>query len=529
MSQKLAPQTKRLQDKIDHIVVVMLENRSFDNLLGWLYENNNAPNGQDFEGLHRSMWNPLDNIDSDGIPFIEKVTVEKNGEKKYKYGKEVPNPTNFCLPDPDPGEGFRDTNFQLFSTYQVAQQYPPGATNFGFVNNYQKAMLYGAYSFGDAPTNPRDMMKCYTPEQTPVLSGLAQHFAVCDHYHASIPSQTLPNRSFVHAATSDGNVNNSPNPFTDSKTIYNQIQDEIDCGRTDLSWMIFGNNLMPTSARKRKKDAAGEFGDDHFSLTRLCMKQLHDDKFDDNFGTINDFKALCAAGKLPSYTFLEPTYGGTGQNDQHPPSDIRPGEQLMAELYATIKDSPKFAETLFIITYDEHGGCFDHVAPPKATPPDVDQQPGQDDFLFNRFGVRVPCVVINPFIEKGLVARPAGYTPYDHTSIIKTVQTCFQLEGHLTQRDLNAPDLSGLLTLDKARTDLPDIVAPSWDSVIDEDHESDLHRFLLDLTEQKTGKKKPADENLLTFVQENYNTLFNATTKAALATKSQPKKTSTHA
>jgi len=371
MNQYLKKQPQKLQEKIKHIVVVMLENRSFDNLLGWLYDKESPANGQKFEGLNWNMWNPLDNIDTDGLPFIERIGIEKNGQIKKKYGKVIPNPVDFTLPNPDPGEGYKDTNDQLFSNYEVSLEYPPPATNFGFVNNYQRAMLYGAYAFGDDPTNPRDIMKCYTPEQVAVLSSLAKNFAVCDHYHASVPSQTLPNRSFIHAATSDGNVNNSPNIFTTSKTIYNQMEEAIKGGRTDLSWGIFGNNMMPTKGRRAKSSKPGAFDKDHFSLTRLCMTQLHDPAFNDNFGTIDEFLALCKSGKLPSYSFLEPTYGGPGQNDQHPPSDIRTGEKFIAELYNGIMESPTFEETLFIITYDEHGGCFDHVAPPKATNPDA--------------------------------------------------------------------------------------------------------------------------------------------------------------
>ncbi|PHN03657.1 alkaline phosphatase family protein [Flavilitoribacter nigricans] len=510
MSQYLKPQPRQLQEKINHIVVVMLENRSFDNLLGWLYSDRTPNNKQEFEGLNWNLWNPLNNIDSDGIPFIEKVPVEMNGQKKKRYGKPVPNPTNFCLPDPDPGEGFLDTNDQLFSSYQVAQQYTPEPTNMGFVNNYQKAMLYGSYSFGDDPTNPRNIMKCFTPEQTPVLSELAWSFAVCDHYHASVPSQTLPNRAFVHAATSDGSVNNTPTPFTTSKTIYNQIQDAIDGGRTELSWGIFGNNPLPSSGKKREDDLPGKFGDDHFSLTRLCMTQLHDTRFDQNFGTIDDFLKRCKKGTLPSYSFIEPTYGGPDQNDQHPPADIRPGEKLMADLYNAIKKSPKFNETLFIITYDEHGGCYDHVPPPGgASNPDAANTAGQHGFQFNRFGVRVPCVVVNPHIPAGLIARPSGYIPYDHTSIIKTVQNCFRLKGYLTQRDKNAPDLSGLLLLDTPRQkDIPRVKPLKWNTTIDEDHINDLHRIIVTIVEALTGKKKADSADFMEFIQKNYNRLF---------------------
>ena len=321
------------------------------------------------------------------------------------------------------------------------------------MQDYQNAMLYGTFSFGDAPADPRSIMKCYTPHQTPVLSALARGFAVLDHYHCSVPSQTIPNRDFIHAASSDGHVNNSPVVQCTARTVFNQIQDAIDAGRTDRAWGIFGNNAFADG-----KDAAGKFGD-HFSLTRLVMTQLHDARLDGNFGTLDAFEARCVSGDLPSYAFLEPNYGGADQNDQHPPSDIRTGEQLIADVYNMVKASPAFNNVLLVITYDEHGGTYDHVPPPGgARNPDAANQPGQDGFLFNRFGVRVPCVVVNPYIRKGLVARPQGFTPFDHTSVIRTIQQCLRLEGTLTERDKAAPDFSCLLTLDAPRTDdIPEV------------------------------------------------------------------------
>jgi phospholipase C len=506
MSQYLMPDTDKLKKTVKHVVVLMLENRSFDNLLGWLYADEKPPDGQQFEGLTWDLWNPLDNIDTDGTPFKEKVGIEKNGQLKKKFGNVIPNPVDFTLPNPDPGEGYKDTNHQLFLKYNVALQYPPPPINFGFVQNYQNAMLYGAFSFGDDPTNPRSIMKCYTPEQTPVLSELARSFAVCDHYHCSVPSQTIPNRDFVHAATSTGHVNNGPVAQCTARTIFNQIQDAIDGGRKDLSWGIFGNNDFSS-----KKDEDGKFGNNHFSLTRLIMSQLHDTKFDSNFGTLTDFEAKCKQGALPSYSFLEPNYGGTGQNDQHPPSDIRAGEKLIADIYSMIKLSPSFDNTLFIITYDEHGGTYDHVPPPNgAKNPAKDNQPGQDGFLFNRFGVRVPCVVVSPYIKKGLIARPEGYTPFDHTSIIKTVQNCFGLDGHLTERDKAAPDFSCLLQLEEARKDdIPEVMPLKWDLKEGDLHVNALHHLIGDILEDMTGIAKPSSADLQEYIQTNYNKIFS--------------------
>lgn len=508
MNQYLKPNEDLLQKNIDHIVVLMLENRSFDNLLGWLYDEDKPLYGQQFEGLTKDLWNPLDNIDSDGIPFIEKVSIEKNGQYKEKYGEEIPNPADFTLPNPDPGEGFKDTNHQLFLKYNVAQTYAPPPINQGFVQNYQNAMLYGAFSFGDDPTNPRNIMKCYTPEQTPVLSELARSFAVLDHYHCSVPSQTIPNRDFVHAATSTGHVNNGPIANCDAKNIFNQIQDAIDKdGRKELSWGIFGNNSFSGKA----KDKDGQVGKDHFSLTRLIMTELHDSKFDNNFGTLSDFEAKCKKVDLPSYTFFEPNYSGEDQNDQHPPSDIRAGEKLIADIYNIVKSSPAFDKTMLVITYDEHGGTYDHVPPPSgAKNPSVTNEAGQDGFLFNRFGVRVPCVVINPHIKKGLIARPDGYIPFDHSSIIKTIQTCFKLKGHLTERDKAAPDFSCLLDDKGARKDdIPDVKPLHWNVKAGNLHVNDLHHVMGNVLESLTGNKKPSSSDLLEYIHMNYKQLFD--------------------
>lgn len=508
INQYPTPDVAKLQITIKHIVVLMLENRSFDNLLGWLYDEKAPPHEQHFEGLTKDLWNPLDNIDADGIPFIEKVPIEKNGQPKEHFGKAVLNPVDYTLPSPDPGEGFKDTNHQLFLNYNVAQQYPPPALNTGFVQNYQNAMLYGSFSFGDDPVNPRAIMKCYTPEQTPVLSELARSFAVLDHYHCSVPSQTIPNRDFVQAATSTGHVNNGPEVQCAAKTIFNQIQEAIEAGKKDLSWGIFGNNDF--NNKKEKQDEAGRFDGDHFSLTRLIMTQLHDAKFNDNFGTLADFKAKCKKGNLPSYSFLEPNYGGAGQNDQHPPSDIRAGEKLIADIYNMVKTSPVFESTMLIITYDEHGGSYDHVPPPGgAKNPYPDKRAGQDGFQFNRFGVRVPCVVVNPYIIPGLIARPSGYTPFDHSSIIKTIQNCFKLEVSLTERDKAAPDFSCLLGLSEARKqDIPDVKPLKWDLKVGESHVNDLHHLIGDILEDMTGNPKPSASDLLEYIQLQYKELF---------------------
>jgi len=497
-SQYLKPRPDALK-KIKHIVVLMMENRSFDNLLGWLYDGEKPARGQHFEGLSYNLWNPLNNFDSNGNPFIEKVPVRKNGEP-FKLGRKTMTPdVNYCLPDPDPGEGYMDTTDQLYGVYKVDNVYPPVPTSLGFVNNYQRAMLFGTLTYQSAPVDPRLMMTCYTPKQTPVLSTLAKEFAVLDQYFCSVPSQTLPNRDFVHAATSNGYVNNKPDNQVPQKTIFNQIQDAIDEGRDDLSWAVYSGTQQDHDTGKWTP----------FSLTRLTMQAIQDKKYDDNFKLMHRFYEDAQNGDLPSYSFLEPQFSGPLQNDQHPPVDIRSGEKLMADIYNSLKDSPCWDETMFVITYDEHGGTYDHF-PPTATAktPDPKNPEGQMGFRFNRFGVRVPTVVISPLIEQGTIGRPDGWTPFDHTSVIKTVQNCFDLKGSLTERDKAAPDFSCLLTLDSLRTDKPEVEPLDYPKP-DGKEVNDLHRFSCDILSDLSGQTLPeAEEKIHDFIHDLYDQLF---------------------
>jgi phospholipase C len=172
---------------------------------------------------------------------------------------------------------------------------------------------------------------------------------------------------------------------------------------------------------------------------------------DTNFGPFNDFTADAAAGTLPAYSFQEQSWGPTG-NSEHPIYDVALGELLIHDVYYALRGGPGWNQTLLIISYDEHGGCYDHVPPPSgATPPD--DSPGEYGFDFTRFGVRVPAVLVSPLIAVGTVYRvPADTMPLDHTSVLKTVETRWGLPS-LTRRDAAAPDVGGALTLQTPRTD----------------------------------------------------------------------------
>jgi phospholipase C len=172
-----------------------------------------------------------------------------------------------------------------------------------------------------------------------------------------------------------------------------------------------------------------------------------------HFGLFTDFQAAAAAGNLKPFTFLEPSWSASG-NSQHPNYDVALGEQLIHDVYYALFNGPAWKSTLLIITYDEHGGCYDHVPPPtNAVPPDSDA--GEYGFDFTRFGPRVPTVLVSPLIAPGTVFRvAAGAMPLDHTSILKTVETRWNLPT-LTARDAAASDIGDVLTLATPRTDDP--------------------------------------------------------------------------
>ena len=155
-----------------------------------------------------------------------------------------------------------------------------------------------------------------------------------------------------------------------------------------------------------------------------------------------DFARDAAKGELPAYSFIEPRYFADRlrnevANDEHPPHNVAYGEALIAAVYNAVRGGPGWRQSLLVITFDEHGGCFDHVVPPLATAPGG---PTPDGFDFGRFGVRVPAVIVSPYIRAGSVVRPAGSTPFDHTSIIATLGKLFGF-APLTARDAAAPDL----------------------------------------------------------------------------------------
>ena len=236
------------------------------------------------------------------------------------------------------------------------------------------------------------IMACQPKDHVPMLRWLAKEYALCTRWFSSIPGPTLPNRLFAHLGTSVGRLDMSPIDFEVPPSVY-EVLDECDVSST-----IYAGGWTVAATFKN------------------LMK--HQDRF---FGTLDDFYQDCANNDLPGYCFLEPRYGSEvvegvfrPQNDQHPDSDLLAGDELILSVYDAIRSRREvWDSSVFIITYDEHGGIFDHCAPPPAIQPDchVSEDP---PFDFTRYGVRVPAVIVSPYTQPGTRIKETC----DHTSLI---------------------------------------------------------------------------------------------------------------
>jgi phospholipase C len=415
-------------EKIEHVVVVMMENRSFDNLLGWLYDN----------GSNR----PAVNIPPQTPPTFDGLAVEAHSNTFHGppvFASRPPTawPTAadpMVVPTPDPHEEFDHITAQIFGTSIPAPGKQPDMS--GFLADYATT---SAGAEGAA-----QIMQSFGPAEAPVINTLARSFAVSDRWFASVPAQTWPNRGFVHSGSSDGHINNDNYELYDIPTIFSVLQS------LGKSWGVFADaTLIPSLTR-------GQF------LPRLFLLPGH-------FQHYKVFKTLCQAGatapvaaKLPQYSFIEPRFvpelGSLATvgypSDYHPPHDVGRGDAFLADVYQAVRSSPYRDRILLVITFDEHGGCYDHVPPPSgAAAPQPWPRSRDGRFDFSRFGVRVPAIVISSYVRPGTVFRASpGEAPYDHTSILATLRDWLQLDSDPAHLFLPSPRIKAAPTLDRVLT-----------------------------------------------------------------------------
>ncbi|MBS1524846.1 MAG: alkaline phosphatase family protein [Bacteroidetes bacterium] len=403
---------------INNVFVLMLENHSFDNLLGF----------SGITGIDAETGGPTT---INGLSGSESNTYEGNS-----YTVEPGAP--WSMPA-DPGHEFPDTLLQLTGSsqaYDPATGYPP-VNNSGFARDYA----------GGAPAGQaQDIMKCFSAGQLPVLNALAREFAVCDHWFSSLPGPTCPNRFFVHAGSSGG-LDHSPDTAQilawetvegmnfQNGTIYDQLRTKYDNGfRIYHDVKGFATDAFPSVAQ----------------LKGISSPWCH---------ALNNFAADVADPAYDAcYTFIEPSYGDVvgntykGGSSMHPMDDVTRGEALIKEVYEAIRKSPHWPKSLLIIIWDEHGGFYDHVPPPPAVAPGDPTLHGSMNrfgFDFKQYGVRVPAVIVSPLIPKGTI----DHRLYDHASVLATLHSLF-LTDPMTERDRNANSLEDLLLkLQAARTD----------------------------------------------------------------------------
>lgn len=426
---------------IDHIVVLMLENRSFDHMLGYL-SLPPALGGKgrtDVDGLTGNETN----VNDEGVPFpVKRMESPKmNGDPCHEWD---------C------------TEEQLSNN------------NGGFLINYGKTVI----------NNPEFIMHYYTGADVPVFDHLARDFTICDRWFCSLPGPTQPNRAYALAGTSDSRTHN----FSATQLIKGEgfaaptIFEKLPA---NVSWQCYSHDISALRFFKKWR-------------TKLTSR----------IDKVDKFFADAAAGTLPNVSWIDPDFGLTiyvgPPNDDHPPHDVRHCQNLVSKVYNALLASPKWSKTLLIVTYDEHGGFYDHVPPGQFTPAD-------NDPAFAKYGVRVPAFLISPWVSKqaafGTNDHGLGQDKvvFDHTSVLRTILRRFAADGNgnlpsMTARVDNANDLGALLTEQQPRTDctatpqIPNVPIDFMDNFRMAPGKNDLQEQLDVIAAQATVNGVPPDK-----------------------------------
>jgi len=387
----------RANPKIEHIVVLMMENRSFDHILGFL-----ATENIEVDGI---VGNDYPNLDTSGEPHRTTDGAEYQGQLIN-----------------DPGHDVDDVYFQMFGVpFGTPAAGDPNMS--GFAQNYQG-------KGGD----PQDIMRCFRPEQVPNTAALARQYTICDRWFSSVAGPTLPNRAFAHFGTSFGRLDMSPLYFSKQTSIYERLK------AAGVQSKIYYYSQA----------TGGTMG-----ITFLLTNQRS------YFGLWGDFQNDCKKNRLPQYSFVEPPYHDDGAviaADQHPDNNIQAGDNFIRQVYEAIRsNNDTWHSTLFLVMWDEHGGIFDHRPPPKVEHPDgfTSTAPVYD---FAYYGVRVPALAISPYIEKGKVNHTLfEHASLPATATAQFVGDPKTNSPYAREQWANT--LLPLLTLDAPRDELPDWAA----------------------------------------------------------------------
>jgi len=372
-----------MPDPIQHVVVLMFENNSFDRMLGCM----------------KAVYPTLEGIDpaktwaNPDYPDTNRLFAQL-GNAAFSIGH-------------DPAHDLDD----------VLDQIDSGCT--GFVRDFAQHVPQGT----DA--DKYQIMAYFSLDELPVLHTLARNFLVCDHWFSSVPGPTWCNRFFVHSGTSLGHVDMPNGFFHPAIHLYNQPTVYQRLGERNVPWKIYFGDVPQSLVLTEQ--LARPFG---YHRMDVFMQD-----------------AAGPAAAFPQYSFIEPSYFGRAENDQHPPTDVRAGEALLAQVYNALRANEElWQSTLLVLLWDEHGGFYDHVYPPAAIPPDGNVK----TFAFAQLGVRAPALLISPWVDPGVLP-----TQFDHTSLLKYATDKWGL-GPLGDRTAAANSVAdALLKRASARTDCP--------------------------------------------------------------------------
>ena len=355
-------------DEIEHVVVLMLENRSFNHMLGYLSLEGGR---QDVDGLQRGMQNRYRG--ETHRVYRARQTVLMKAQDPCHSGS--------CVDE------------------QLANQ------NGGFAANYLRTRSAAA------PRRPVVVMGYHNAEHLPIYDYLARTYCVCDRWFCSVRGATFPNRLYAVTGRADGSRDNKSPPTYDIPSFFRELD------KAGVSWRWYTPETFPSL----------------WAIDRSYLLQSLDNvrPFSSPFTKL-DFFSAAQSGNLPSVAWIDPNFVDTGgavsSNDDHPPSDLRAGQELVLRVFNALARSPAWARTLLVLTYDEHGGFFDHVEPPGAADDSLDP-------AFHAYGPRVPALAVS-----ARLGTKVSHEVFDHTSIIKTCLVRF------CRRDHRIPDLGARVT-----------------------------------------------------------------------------------
>lgn len=359
---ELRARSEALVAAVDHIVILMMENRSFDHIFGALSMDPAYPGRGVVDGLRGSEWNP-DLSGAQVLPSQRVLTVTD-----------------------DPPHGWKQSHAQF-----------NGGRNDGFVTEAEKQGL----------KSPALVMQYFNRFQLPILYALADQYTVCDRWFSSVLGPTWPNRFYMHATTSWGEKGYGPH--------------------LDMR-VITVSDLMRSAGRTAKLYYAGGIS---WYSGGFLLRSILDGNKAEKPQPLKQFFKDAAAGNLPDLSIIDPDFN---LSDDHPPHDVRLGQSFVGTIVQAVADSPNWARTLMVITYDEHGGFYDHVPPPAVN----DDRPD-----FAQLGFRVPTLLVGPMVRAGAVHS----VQYEHSSIGATLAARYGLPS-LTTRMAEAEDLGGAIDPD---------------------------------------------------------------------------------